>query len=191
MPVTDERKEPVERPPRVLVVGLGNPLMADDGAGVAVAERLLELELPAGARIEVGDTDSLRLLSLWRGEEEIWLVDAVALDAPPGTIHRLFHEQILSVPQRHDSAHLLSLPESLRTIEAARPEMARVRYRLWGIEPGSVKPSPGLTGPVAAAVETVAAEIAREIELRFETAIDDGRGRGESRRKESRKGVER
>ncbi len=190
MPSLDGREEAAATP-RVLVVGLGNPLMADDGAGVAVAERLQATELPAGARAEVGGTDSLRLLSLWRGEEEVWLVDAVVRDAPPGTIHRLTHEEILSTPQRHASAHVLSLPESLRTIAAVQPDMARVRFRLWGIEPESVAPAPGLTPRVAAGAETLAVEIVSELRALSGESIDDGGGRRESRGIGFGKGVER
>jgi hydrogenase maturation protease len=164
----------------ILVVGLGNPLMADDGAGVAVAERLRTGALPAGARAEAGDTDSLRLLSLWRGEAEVWLVDAIRRGTPPGTIHRLSHEEVLSIPERHADAHTLSLPENLRLIVAARPDMAGVRYRLWGIEPESVGLSPGLTPRVARAVEAVAEEIVAEIGRVAREEVDGGRGRAES-----------
>jgi hydrogenase maturation protease len=152
---------------RILVVGLGNPLMADDGAGLAVAELLRSRELPPGARAEAGDTDSLRLLSLFRGEAEIWLVDAIQKGTSPGTIHRLFHDEVLSIPQPHAAAHFLSLPESLRWIAAARPEMAGVRYRLFGIEPGTIALSPGLTPPVARAVEALADEIVKELARRL------------------------
>jgi len=68
---------------RILIVGFGNPLAADDGAGPAVVARLLEMNPPAGVRCEDGGSDSLRLPTLWRGEREIWLVDAVARGTPP------------------------------------------------------------------------------------------------------------
>jgi hydrogenase maturation protease len=147
----------------ILVVGLGNPLMGDDGAGVAVAERLLVSPLPAGARAEAGGTDSLCLLSFWRGETEVWLVDAILRETPPGTIHRLSRGEILSIPERHAGAHSLSLPENLRLIAATRPDMAAVHYRLWGIEPETIGLSPGLTPAVARAVRVVADEIVAEI----------------------------
>ena len=143
----------------VLLVGLGNPLMADDGAGVAVARRLLGTALPAGCRAEIGDTDSLRILSLWRGEAEIWLVDALLKKSPPGTVHRLGHDEILAIPQPHAAAHFLSLPESLRWMSLAEPSMTRVRFRLWGIEPEKIEVGEGLTPAVARAVEETAREI--------------------------------
>jgi hydrogenase maturation protease len=112
-----------------------------------------------GLRAEEGDADTLRLPSLWRGEGQVWLVDALVRGAPPGTVHRLLHEELLAVPQRHGTAHQLSLPESLRWIALAYPEMAAVRYRLWGIEPSRLALEEGLSPEVAAAVEVVCEEI--------------------------------
>lgn len=149
--------------PRVLVVGLGNALMADDGAGLRVAERLRAGDLPPGCRVEPGGTDSLRIPSLWSGEREIWLVDALVLRAPPGTVHRLSHDEVLAVPQAHAGAHALSLPESLRWIAIASPGMTAVRFRLWGIEPERLDVGAALTPAVSRAVEAVALEISREL----------------------------
>jgi hydrogenase maturation protease len=148
---------------RLLIVGFGNPLAADDGAGPAVVARLLEMSPPAGVRCEDGGSDSLRLPTLWRGEQEVWLVDAVARGTPPGSIHRLDHEGVMSVPQRHATVHHLSLPESLRWIALAYPEMAHVRYRFWGIEVSRVALHAGLSPAVAQAVVEVASEVARDI----------------------------
>jgi hydrogenase maturation protease len=109
-----------------------------------------------------GNSDSLHLPALWDGEPRVWLVDALVRGAPPGTVHRLAHEELLAVPQRHGTAHQLSLPESLRWIGLAYPDMAHIRYRLWGIEPGRLALSQGLTPEVEAAVEIVSREIGAE-----------------------------
>lgn len=139
----------------LLVVGFGNALFGDDGAGPAVVERLRG----AGLRAEDGGQDALRLASLWRGEREVWLVDALIRGAPAGAVHRVGHDEILAVPQRHRTAHQLSLPESLRWLALGYPELATVRYRLWGIEPERLALTTRLSPAVAAAVEAVAREI--------------------------------
>jgi hydrogenase maturation protease len=141
------------------VVGFGNDLVGDDGCGLAVVRRLRGPGVP---RVEEGHSDSLRLPSLWAGEDEIWLVDALVRGAAPGTVHRLSHDELMRVPQRHGTAHQLSLPESLRWIAHSFPEMARVRYRMWGIEPASLALGEGLSPAVEAAVEDVCGEIQRE-----------------------------
>ncbi|HVN31584.1 MAG TPA: hydrogenase maturation protease [Thermoanaerobaculaceae bacterium] len=152
-----------QRPARVLIVGFGNPLMADDGAGPEVVQRLLARGLPRGVRVEDGGADSLRLPGLWRGEAEVWLVDAVTGGGEPGSIVRLGHDEVLAVPQRHATAHALSLPEGLRWISLSYPEMAAVSYRFWGIVVGRLALESGLSDAVVAAVGRVVSEILREL----------------------------
>lgn len=144
---------------RILIAGFGNSLVGDDGAGPAVVARLLELGLPPGVRAEDCGSDALHLPSLWREEPEIWLVDAVKSGAAAGTISRLSHGQVLAVPQRHATAHSLSLAESLRWIALTYPAMAAIRYRFWGIEVERLALVEELSAPVATAVGAVAAEI--------------------------------
>jgi len=142
-----------------MVVGFGNDLVGDDGCGLAVIGRLRQQALARGLRVEEGHSDSLRLASLWRGEAEVWLVDALVRGGAPGSVHRLAHEELVAIPQRHATAHRLSLPESLRWIAHAYPQMVGVRYRLWGIEPERLTLGEGLSAAVERAVESVVDEI--------------------------------
>ena len=137
--------------------------MADDGAGPEVVRRLNAGHPPAGVRVQDGGADSLRLPGFWQGEADVWLVDAVTGGAAPGSIIRLSHDQVLAVPQRHATAHALSLPEGLRWISLSYPEMAGVRYRFWGIVAGCLSLESGLSDEVGAAVDRVVLEILREL----------------------------
>jgi hydrogenase maturation protease len=148
---------------RILIVGFGNDLAGDDGAGLEVARLLRRWEWPPGVRIEEGGSDSLRIPGLWRGESRVWLVDAILGGRPPGSLCRLGHQEILAVPQRHATVHGLSLPESLRWISLAYPTMASVRYELWGIEPRRVEFAAGLSPTVARAARSAAAALRRAV----------------------------
>ncbi|MCD4748993.1 MAG: hydrogenase maturation protease [Thermoanaerobaculales bacterium] len=145
--------------PDILVVGFGNTLAGDDGAGPVVVENLQRRKLPPRLRVEYCGSDSLVLPSLWQGETEIWLVDALVRRNPPGSIFMLNHDEVLSIPQRHATVHHLSLPESLRWISLTYPEMKSVRYRLWGIEPDEFRIADGLSSEVEKAVSMVADRI--------------------------------
>jgi len=147
----------------ILVVGFGNSLAGDDGAGPAVVGRLDSAGPPPVARTVEAGTDALDLAGLWRGEAQVWMVDAVLRGAAPGTIHRLEHEEVLAVPQRHATVHHLSLPECLRWLALAEPAMAPVRYRLYGIEPGRLGLGEDLSPAVARAVERLAEALLREL----------------------------
>ena len=144
--------------PSVLVAGLGNPLMADDGFGSAVVDGLRTLGFPPGMSAET-IPDVLHLRSAWRGEREIWMVDAVALPDSPGTIHRFDHDSLLKLAGSAGSAHHLELGVCLRWLLHANRDMASVRIRLWGVVPASVSARPELTQPVRKAAVAVAREI--------------------------------
>ncbi len=146
-------------PATILVVGFGNTLMGDDGAGPMVIRELLKRDLPSHLTVVECGSDSLILPSFWRGQDEIWMVDALVRRDPPGTIHTLNHEEVMAIPQRHATVHHLSLPEGLRWIRLAYPAMESVTYRLWGIEPKALALVERLSLPVQRAVTDVADEI--------------------------------
>ena len=149
----------------VLVLGLGNPLMGDDGFGPAVAGAVREAGVPRGAAVAEAP-DVLQLSRLWRGEAEVWLVDAVATGDPPGTIHRIGHDELLELAPRPGSVHHIDLVDALRWLLHGSPVLGGVRFRLWGAEPERVGPWSGLGARVAAAVPVVAQEILRTAERR-------------------------
>lgn len=143
----------------VLVIGFGNELMGDDGAGPAAVRELASSRPAVRVRVEDGGTDALTLPGWWQGEREVWIIDAVRSGRPPGTIHRLDHDSILSLTAASSSCHHLSLPECLRWIAHAYPQMGAVRYRMWGIEATTITPGAGLSAPVAGAVGEVTVEV--------------------------------
>ena len=64
----------------VKIIGAGNPLRGDDGAGAAVAERLRAKGFPA----EAFDGDGAELMEAWRGYDHVFLIDAAVSGASPG-----------------------------------------------------------------------------------------------------------
>jgi hydrogenase maturation protease len=75
---------------RILVLGIGNTLLGDEGVGVAVVDHLrAEGGLPVDVDLLDGGTGSMVLLEPMRVARRMILVDATADGAPPGTIHRL------------------------------------------------------------------------------------------------------
>ena len=140
-------------PARLVIVGLGNPLMADDGIGHAVVGRFIKSGLPVGVRVEALAGDILGLAALWRGEADVWLVDAVAGDSVAGSLQVLNHRELFDLPADGLSAHQLSLGESLRWLVHGRPEMAAITFRLYGVEAGCLRPRVGLSPVVEEAVD--------------------------------------
>ena len=86
--------EPLAGPPpaatRVLVAGIGNVFMADDGFGVAVAQRLAQRPLPAGVDVvDFGIRGMDLVFALGESYDAAVFVDAVPHGEPPGTVFLL------------------------------------------------------------------------------------------------------
>jgi hydrogenase maturation protease len=147
---------------RVLILGLGNPMMGDDGVGVAVVDLLVGAGYPAGVRA-VAAPDVFALPQVWSSEKNVWLVDAMMRDSAPATIHRLSHEEIFALPPHATSAHHLALGEGLRWICHTFPKMVALSFRLWGVEPASITQGEGLSDTVAKAARIVSDEMLRTL----------------------------
>lgn len=102
----------------VLVLGLGNVLLSDDGLGAAALARLeRNYAIPPGVRLEDGGTLGLSLLGLIADAEQVILVDAVRTDAEPGTLLRLDGADVFDAVRDRLSPHQVGVADLL---EAAR-----------------------------------------------------------------------
>ena len=103
---------------KTLVLGLGNPILTDDGIGVRVAEAVRAALLPA-SDVEVSEVSvgGLRLMERVIGYERLILIDALYGNGyrNPGAIHRLTLEDLRTIsPTQHSaSAHDTSLITAL------------------------------------------------------------------------------
>lgn len=147
----------------IMVVGFGNTLVGDDGCGLEAVRRLAQQRLPPGTRAVEGESDALLLPALWRGESQVWLIDALMRDQPPGSVYTIGHDELMSIPQRHGTAHQLSLPESLRWIQLVYPDMAHIRYFMWGLEPEHFRIGAPMSNVVRMAVDIVVDQVLREL----------------------------
>lgn len=98
---------------RTLVLGLGNPILGDDGVGLQVAA-MVRARLPKGSHVEV-DVDywgGLRLMERLVGYDRAIIVDAICVDDHPvGSILQLLPDDMPT--QRSASAHDVNLPTAL------------------------------------------------------------------------------
>jgi hydrogenase maturation protease len=98
----------------LLVLGLGNPLCGDDGAGVAAVARLRERwEAPPGVLVLDGGTLGLSLLPYLRSARKVILVDAIAADAPAGTLVRLQGDEVAPAAAQRLSVHQVGVADLL------------------------------------------------------------------------------
>jgi hydrogenase maturation protease len=82
-----EEVEPLPSP-RILVAGIGNVFLGDDGFGVALAGRLADRTLPPGVEVaDFGIRGMDLAYALGEGYDAVVLLDAAPRDQPPGTLY--------------------------------------------------------------------------------------------------------
>jgi hydrogenase maturation protease len=101
-----------------LVIGIGNPLRGDDGAGRVVGQRLHDLNIPR-LQVREHEGETTWLLEAWEGADTVFVVDAVSSAAAPGTIYRLdATHQSLQRQSFPDSSHSFGLHEAVELARA-------------------------------------------------------------------------
>ena len=86
----------------ILILGLGNILLGDEGVGVRVIEQLLSHPLPDEIEVIDGGTAGYELINFFEGKEKVIIVDAVKTDDTPGSVYKLD----LSVVQEDETVQL-------------------------------------------------------------------------------------
>ena len=145
----------------LLVLGLGNVLLGDDGAGPAVVARLRDEHVtPAGMRLFDGGTLGLSLLPYLEDARRVILIDAVAADAPAGTLVRLHGADVGPAVAARLSPHQVGVADLLEGARWCDREPEDVI--LIGVVPESIELGVGLSRPVLQALPDLVALVCAE-----------------------------
>jgi len=140
----------------VLVIGLGNELRGDDGAGIEVARRLRGLAAEAGIDVRAQQGEPAGLIDAWSGRKAVVVVDTMRSGAEPGTICR-FDASCEPLPAQlrgSSSTHALSLAEAIELARAL--EQLPPRAVVFAIEGQRFETGAALSDEVRAAIPKVA-----------------------------------
>lgn len=151
---------PPER--RIAVIGMGNPLMSDEGIGVSVAARLQQTALAETVDVLEMGTSGMSVLHELRGRDLVVFVDCALMGTAPGTMRRFTPDDVeSSAVQPRLSLHegdLLGVLSLARRLGSHPDEVV-----IFGIEPKVVdfgdRLSPELADHLDEYVATVQAEL--------------------------------
>lgn len=140
---------------RVLVMGIGNVLMKDEGVGCRIVELLHErYEFPENVEVTDSGTMGMMIMNLFRDRDFVLVIDAVdGTGHPPGTVIRLAPEDIAPNQVMH-SLHDTRFVDVLEASElvGVKPEAYCVGVQIEDMNP--VDLTIGLSDPVEAALDT-------------------------------------
>lgn len=148
---------------RTLVLGLGNPIMGDDGVGIAALQRLRnDWELPPEVELVDGGTWGMNLLPMIETAERLVLLDAVNTGAVPGTVTVLERHELPRYFSLKLSPHQIDLREVLALAEL-RGALPHELVAL-GIQPAVVEMQTELSPVVEAALGKLVDLVADRLE---------------------------
>ncbi len=154
-----------ENSKKIVVLGVGNVLLKDEGVGVAVVEEIgKRYSFPDHVDVVDGGTQGLWLLATLQTTDHLIVVDAVLGGKEPGTIYRLEKDDLPTGLRVKMSAHDSDLVEALNLCKLTEngPETVVVV----GIEPADIEPfGLELTPPVAAKTEELISRVLEELRL--------------------------
>jgi hydrogenase maturation protease len=134
----------------ILVLGLGNVIHQDDGAGVEALNRLRAgSNLPPHVRLMDGGTLGIELLPYVQDASHLLLLDAIDVGAAPGTVIRMDGPELLNLP-RPRNAHQLGVADLLEAMRFTRGALSPTT--VVGVQPGCTDWGVGLTPTVEAAM---------------------------------------
>jgi hydrogenase maturation protease len=117
---------------KILVLGLGNIIIKDEGVGVRVAERMQQMSLPPDVEVLDGGIKGLDLLDFIEDRKKVIVVDAVKAGAPPGTLFRFTDKDIAGKKGMLRSAHGIDFSDviAISAFMGKKPDIVFI-----GIEP--------------------------------------------------------
>jgi hydrogenase maturation protease len=148
----------------VVVIGLGNKLLSDEGIGVRLIEHLSSLaeRYPNVDFVDAG-TGGLTILHLLEGRRKAVIIDCANMGAEPGHIKKFTPDQALSVKAiAHHSLHEQDLMQIIGL--AKKLGQCPQEIVIFGIQPEVIELGIGLSETLASKVEGYVSAICRELE---------------------------
>lgn len=150
-------------PAKILVLGVGNILLQDEGLGVRAVEQLqVKYNLPQDVQIVDGGVMGLDLLPYIENADFLLIVDAVKVGRPGASLVRLDAQEIPIALGLKMSIHQVGLQEILVLSQLRGTLPSRVV--LWGMEPVALKEGLDLSPAVRIQLNTLVDAIACELE---------------------------
>lgn len=146
---------------RIVVLGVGNLLLGDEGLGIRCVEAFERQSPPDNVRCIDGGTSTHELLEDLENLDALVILDAVASGQPPGTLVRLEGDAIPSAFSNKMSPHQHGINDLLATLKFL--DRAPGRVVLIGVEPSVMELSLELSPLVRGVMPSMVALVSREV----------------------------
>lgn len=167
MNVSASAKKRNQSPEQTLIVGVGNPLLGDEGIGCLVIERLSQMSMPADVSIVDCGCDLLNLASYIDRPQRIIVIDAVRAAGKPGQIYRFDFNELDEIQTKSASAHQLRMVDALRLLKQTYRSLTCCEITIIGIEPGALGLSTELSEQVKENIANLTRLVLEEVSFAY------------------------
>lgn len=154
----------------ILVLGIGNVLLTDEGIGVrALKELERKFSFPANVELLDGGTAGIELLRHIRNRDYLIILDAMKCGQKPGTVVRVEGDDVPAAFRTRISPHQLGLSDLLAA--AMLTDELPKNLVLFGVEPESIDIGLELTETVEANLEKLLDAVTDELRATGSTLV--------------------
>ncbi len=148
---------------KILVLGVGNTILKDEGIGVHVLKELEDHDLPPNVWLHDGWVAGIDLLEVIQEADKLIIVDAVDAQCEPGAIFRFAPHEVEAMVKDHKSSlHQIDLFETLKIAKFLdnSPETVVI-----GVQPKEIDWGLELTPELQALIPKVIELVKQEIQV--------------------------
>jgi len=155
---------------KIVVLGVGNLLLADEGVGIHAIQALSQCALPKEVELVDAGTSTLNLLPYLQEARRVIVIDAIKAGGSPGDIYRCQPEDLVANQEQPMSLHQVDFVQLLQMAD-------RLGYSvgpavIYGVEPGEIGWTMELSPSVAAKMPRLLELVVAEIEKTLGEGLD-------------------
>ena len=148
---------------QVVVIGIGNLIMKDDGLGIHAIRALADVKFPENIDLKLidGGLELDLAVLVDEGVDKLILIDAIQAGGKPGDMYRFPINDVETSGYQTRSAHYLNMKQNLAMMQIAGNMPKQIV--VIGVEPKEMAPGMELSPEIAAKLSEVVERVRREI----------------------------
>jgi len=147
----------------IMVVGVGNRLLGDEGIGLYIIDNLSQIHMPSTVNFIDCGCDLLGLMSYLNKPQKIVIIDAIRGGGKPGEIYRFDYSKLPTTKDETQSGHQMRTIFVLGLLRSVYPVLADSEITLIGVEPKTLELGNNLSQEVKESIADVTRLVIEEI----------------------------
>jgi len=123
---------------KIVVLGIGNLLLKDEGVGIHLLNQLEHDPLPPGVELVDGGTSTLDILPILKDAQKVIVIDAMKAGGEPGSIYRCHPQDLVPSQESSISLHHIDFLQALKMAKQMGDDLED-RTIIFGVEPFQIE----------------------------------------------------